>query len=187
MNITDLIRNRRTIHQFQPGNLPDEAVVRTAMAQSVWAPNHHLTQPWRFYLLGAQSKERICLLNARLVHEKFADEKQGERAAQIKLRRWREVPGWLALTCLKADDALTMQENYAACCCAAQNLMLLLWDQGIGVKWTTGTVTRTREFHDIIGADPDRDQLVGLFWYGFPATVPAAQRAPLEQMLTCRP
>ena len=182
MEIKDLIRNRRTIHQFKPGLLPDEAVVRAAMEQSVWAPNHHLTQPWRFYLLGEQSKERICLLNARLVNEK-----QGERAADIKLRRWREVPGWLALTCLKSDDAVTMQENYASCCCAAQNLMLLLWDEGIGVKWTTGAVTRTRDFHDIIGVDPDREQLVGMFWYGYPAEVPAAERLSLEQVLTRLP
>ena len=146
MEIKDLIRSRRTIHQFKPGVLPDEAVLRAAMEQAMWAPNHYSTQPWRFYLLGERSKERICRLNAGLVKEK-----QGERAADIKLRRWREVPGWLALTCLKSEDAVTMQENYASCCCVAQNLALLLWDEGIGVKWTTGAVTRTREFHDIIG------------------------------------
>ena len=179
MAIKDLIRNRRTIHQFQPDVLPDEAVLRAAMAQSVWAPNHHLTRPWRYYLLGEQGKERICLLNAQLVNEK-----QGARAADIKLRRWRAVPGWLALTCLKSDDAVTMRENYASCCCAAQNLMLLLWEQGIGVKWTTGAVTRAPEFYQVLGADPALEEVVGLFWYGFPAEIPAAERPPLEEVLT---
>ena len=97
------------------------------------------------------------------------------------------MPGWLALTCLKSDDAVTMQENYASCCCTAQNLMLLLWDEGIGVKWTTGVVTRTGEFYRIIGADPGLEELVGLFWYGFPAEVPAAQRPPLDQILSQLP
>ena len=178
MDIQDLVRSRRTIHQFKPGLLPDESVLRAALELATWAPNHYLTQPWRFYLLGGQGKERICLLNAELVREK-----QGERAAQVKLRRWREIPGWLALTCLKSDDAVTMQENYASCCCVAQNLALLLWDKGIGMKWSTGAVTRAREFYRILGADPEQEDLVGLFWYGFPAAVPAAERPPLEQFL----
>ncbi len=175
----DLIRSRRTIHQFKPGTGPDEATIRAALEQAIWAPNHYLTQPWRFYLPGAESKERICLLNAQLVNDK-----QGERAAQIKLRRWREVPGWLVLTCSKSDDEVTMRENYASCCCVAQNLMLILWDGGIGVKWTTGAVTRSLSFYDIIGADPSREEVVGLFWYGFPAEVPGAERKSLKEILT---
>ena len=179
MDIKYLVKSRRTIHQFKPDSLPDEAILRAAMEQAIWAPNHYLTQPWRFYLLGAESKERTCLLNAQLVNEK-----QGERAAQIKLRRWREVPGWLVLTCAREDDEVTMRENYASCCCVAQNLMLLLWDGGIGVKWTTGAVTRTRDFYDIIRADREQEEVVGLFWYGFPAEIPAAERKPIEQIVT---
>ena len=182
MQINELIKSRRTIHQFKPDVMPDEAVLRAAMQQSIWAPNHYSTQPWRYYLLGEQSKERICRLNAEMVKEK-----QGERAAQIKLRRWREVPGWLALTCQKADDPRTMQENYASCCCVAQNLALLLWNEGVGMKWTTGAVTETSEFYHIIGVDPNLEEIVGLFWYGFPAETPAAQRPPLEQVLTQLP
>ena len=182
MEIKDLVKNRRTIHQFKPEPVPDEVTLRAAIEQAIWAPNHYLTQPWRFYLLGAESKERICLLNSQLVNEK-----QGERAAQVKLRRWREVPGWLLLTCLKSDDEVTMRENYASCCCVAQNLMLILWDSGIGVKWTTGAVTRTRDFHDIVGADPALEEVVGLFWYGYPAEIPAAERKPLDQVLTKLP
>ena len=109
MEIKDLVKNRRTIHQFKPEPVPDEVKVRAAMEQAIWAPNHYLTQPWRFYLLGEKSKNQICLLNAELVHEK-----QGERAAEIKFKRWREVPGWLVLTCLKSDDEVTMRENYAS-------------------------------------------------------------------------
>lgn len=180
--ITGLIRSRRTIHQFQPGTRPDDATLRAALEHAVWAPNHYLTQPWRFYLPGAESKDRICLLNAQLVNEK-----QGGRAAEIKLKRWREVPGWLVLACQKSENAVTMRENYASCCCVAQNLMLILWDQGIGMKWTTGAVTRDRAFYDIIGADPSAEEVVGLFWYGFPAEIPKAERRPLDEVLTERP
>ena len=179
MEIKDLVKSRRTIHQFKPEPVPDVATIRAAMEQAIWAPNHHLTQPWMFYLLGENSKNRICLLNAELVHEK-----QGERAAEIKFKRWREVPGWLVLTCARSDDEVTMRENYASCCCVAQNLMLLLWEKGIGVKWTTGAVTRTGAFHDIIGVNREQEEVVGLFWYGFPADIPGAERKSIEQIVT---
>ena len=167
MEIKELIKSRRTIHLFKADPEPDNETICAAIEQAIWAPNHHLTQPWRFYLLGDNSKNQICLLNAELVHDK-----QGERAAEIKFKRWREVPGWLVLTCQKSDDEVTMRENYASCCCVAQNLMLILWDAGIGMKWTTGAVTRTRSFYDIIGVNRATEEVVGLFWYGFPVEIP---------------
>ena len=75
MEIKDLVKSRRTIHQFKPEPVPDEVKVRAAMEQAIWAPNHYLTQPWRFYLLGEKSKNQICLLNAELVHEKRVKER----------------------------------------------------------------------------------------------------------------
>ena len=92
--------------------------------------------------------------------------------------------GWLVLTCRKSDDEVTMRENYASCCCVAQNLMLILWDAGIGMKWTTGAVIRTRSFYDIIGVNRETEEVVGLFWYGFPVEIPGAERKSLEQVLT---
>ena len=170
MNLSELIKSRRTIHRFKAGVTPAEATLRAALEQAAWAPNHHLTQPWRFYLLGAKSKERICRLNAEQVGER-----QGERAGQLKLKRWRDMPGWLVLTCRRSSDTRVMREDYAACCCVVQNLMLLLWEEGIGMKWTTGDVIRTPAFYEIIRADPQQEEVVGLFWYGYPARVPTAQ------------
>ena len=61
------------------------------------------------------------------------------------------------------------EEDYAACACAVQNLMLYLWQAGIGVKWTTGQVTRDPRLYEILGVDGDMERVTGLFWYGYPA------------------
>ncbi len=182
MAIEDLIRERRTVHQFKPEPKPDDEIMRAAIEQAVWAPNHYLTQPWRFYLLGEDGKQRLCLLNAELVKET-----RGERAAEITLKRWREIPGWLVMTCQQSADEITRQEDYAACCCVAQNMMLLLWERGIGVKWTTGAVTRTPAFYDVIQANSETEKVVGLFFYGMPDQIPDAKRKPLERVLTKLP
>jgi len=75
------------------------------------------------------------------------------------------------------------RENYAACCCAAQNLMLHLWAHGIGVKWTTGAVTRLPEFARSLSVDEAKESVVGFFWYGAPKVVPQQKRRPVAEIV----
>lgn len=182
MNVSDAIRSRRTIHEFQRDRLPPPEIIVEAIEHAVWAPNHRLTQPWRFRLIGAETRERICRLNAELTSAR-----KGERAGELKLRRWLEVPGWLLLSCRQAGDGIQQREDFAACCCAAQLFMLRLWEQGIGVKWTTGDVTRHPEFFRIVDLDPQAESVVGLFWYGYPAEVPTGTRQPCNTFISRLP
>ena len=176
--VAAVIRSRRTIHLFAP-EPPPRATLLAALDLARWAPNHRLTEPWRFYLLGPATAEAVACLNAEIVAEK-----RGPKTAQAKRDRWLGMPGWLVVTARIAEDPLTTEENYAACCCAIQNLQLYLWSEGIGMKWGTGKVTRDPRFFDLLGIDPAEEKLVGLFWYGYPAAVPQAQRKPVEEFVT---
>ena len=155
-DIAGVIQKRRTIHNFKPNQVPPAEEILRAIDMALCAPNHHATEPWRFYLLGDDTKEKICQLNAGMIKQV-----RGEQAAQIKLDRWREIPGWLLLTCSKSTNEIRALEDYAACCCASQNMMLYLWSVGIGMKWTTGGVTRDTQFYEILGIDPDKETVVG--------------------------
>lgn len=153
-----------------------------AIELAIWAPNHHAAEPWHFYILGDEAKEKICQLNAELIRQK-----RGDQAAQMKLDRWREIPGWLVLTCDVSEQEIRARENYAACCCAAQNLMLYCWSLGIGVKWTTGEVCRDQRFDEIVGFESRHEQLVGLFWYGYPEVIPQTSRKSLDEVVRVLP
>ena len=177
-DIAEIIRQRRTVHNFKTGELPPTAEIRQAIDLAVCAPNHHATAPWRFYLIGAATKEKICQLQADLLGGARDD-----KAALAKVDRWRAIPGWLLLTSARSANEIRAAEDYAACCCAAQNLMLYLWSRGIGVKWTTGSVTREARFYEILGIDPNAENVVGLFWYGYPAEVPPGERQPAGDKL----
>lgn len=176
--IAELIKGRRTIHNFKPEPVPAKEMIVSAIDHAIWAPNHRMTEPWQFHLIGSETKDRICRLNAELVRGKH-----GDKAAEGKLKRWSEIPGWLLLTCERSDDQLREREDYAACCCVAQNLMLYLWNEGIGVKWTTGDVIRTEEFYQIVNADMTSTSVVGLFWYGYFDKLPPARRKPVAEVL----
>ena len=176
-----LIRSRRTIHLFEP-TPPPRATILEAIDLARWAPNHRLTEPWRFYLLGDATAEALAHLNAEIVTEE-----RGPEAGRKKRERWLSMPGWLVVTSRIADDPIVSQENYAACCCAIQNMHLYLWSEGIGMKWGTGKVTRHPRFFDLLGIDPDQEKLVGMFWYGYPADIPEKQRKPVEEIVTVLP
>lgn len=176
-SIAEVIRDRRTINFFKP-ELPPRQTVLDGIELARWAPNHHLTEPWRFYLLSDSIKEEIVELNARMVTEAA-----GEEAGRAKRERWRHIPGWLVVTCVRSNDELRQKEDFAACCCAVHNLALYLWSRGIGMKWTTGAVTRTEAFYDLIWVDPVVEEVVGMFWYGYPDEVPVSVRRPVSEIL----
>jgi len=176
-----IIRERRTIHVFREES-PPRAIILKALELARWAPNHHLTEPWRFYLLGEATKHALVELNAEITARD-----QGPNAAQAKLERWSKIPGWLVVTCVQSDDAVRSQEDYAACCCAIQNFQLALWEEGIGVKWTTGKLTRDPRFFEVLDISPVQERVVGMLWYGYPAVKPKTERAGLDDCVIERP
>lgn len=179
LDLAELMRSRRTIHDFITDKVPDKAMIKEAIATACWAPNHHLSEPWHFYLLGKETVTSISELNKQMLIET-----KGIEAAERKYKRWLEIPGWLVVTCQKSDDEIRYQEDYAACCCVVQNFMLYLWEKGIGTKWSTGPVTQDDRFYDLVWVNRERENLVGLIWYGYPAEIPQTIRKPLQQVLT---
>ena len=177
-DLEEVIRGRRTINLYLQTAVPGE-LVREAIEAATWAPNHHVTEPWHFYLLGSDTVERCLDLCFDIVAAN-----KGEEAAAFKREQWSGKPGWLVVTCSRSDDELLQQEDYAACAAALQNFMLYLWKAGVGSKWTTGDITRDERFFDILGIDADREFVVGLVWYGYPKITPEQKRKALRDVLT---
>lgn len=176
----EVLKARRTIDLYLQTKIP-EALVRDAVEAATWAPNHHVTEPWRFYHLGPETITRCLDLCQDIVTAKKSPE-----AGAFKRDSWSEKPGWLVVTCKHSDDPLREREDYAACAAAVQNLMLFLWQADIGSKWTTGDITRDPRFADIVGFGDD-EFVVGLIWYGYPKLTPTQARKPVDDVFIKRP
>jgi nitroreductase len=178
----EILRARRSINLFEP-----QAVGKAALLEAIslarWAPNHRLTEPWKFYIVGAETAEAIARCAARL-----DTETKGEKAGAARYARLSAIPGNFVVTSRRSDDELLDREDYAATCCAVQNLMLYLWQCGIGVKWTTGAITRERRFYELLDIDPEAERVVGFFWYGKAKLVPPERpRKPVEEIVVDLP
>lgn len=179
--LAERIRARRTINLFlkQPVS---RKLILDAIEVARWAPNHHVTEPWHFYVLGPQTIARGVELTRAIVTEA-----KGPKKGDFKADAAAERPGWLVVTCRKSADELLQQEDYASCCCAIQNLMLYLSEAGLATKWATGAMNRDPRFFELLGINPDEAFVVGLIFYGYPKITPEQKRRDVEDISTLLP
>ena len=176
--LAERIRSRRTTNMFLKQAVSKQLVL-DAIELARWAPNHHLTEPWHFYVFGDQMKAASVELTRVIVTEKKNAE-IGDHKAKIAAA----VPGWLLVTCTRNENEITEREDYASCCCAIQNLMLYLSEAGVASKWSTGPVTRDQRLFDLLGIDSDREFAVGMIWYGYPKNLPTQSRKDVGEIVT---
>ena len=176
--LAERIRSRRTtkIYLKQP---VDRKLILDAIDVARWAPNHHLTEPWHFYVLGEQ-KIQACVDLTRTVVTEIKDSKMGE----FKAKSAAAIPGWLVVTCNKSDDEILQREDYASCACAVQNLMLYLSEAGVATKWSTGPITRDARFYALLDIDTDSAFVVGIIWYGYAKITPEQSRKDVVEIIT---
>lgn len=172
------IRGRRTTKLFLKQQV-SRKLIREAIDVARWAPNHHLTEPWHFYILGPETISAAVDLTRIVVTER-KDAKIGEFKAQSAA----SIPGWLVVTCAKSPDELQQREDYASCCCAVQNLLLYLSEAGVASKWATGPITRDSRFFELLGIDSTSAFIVGLIWYGYPKMLPEQARKDVDEITT---
>ena len=177
----EVLKGRRTVNLYLHTEIPRQLVL-DAIEAATWAPNHHVTEPWRFHLMGPETVGRTVDLVREIVTEA-----KGPELGEHKAKSWAEKPGWITITCRRADDELTAQEDYAACSAAVQNFMLYLWKAGVGSKWTTGAITRDPRFLDILGIDADTEYVVGMLWFGYPKVTPQQSRQPVGDVTVEHP
>ena len=176
--LAERIRSRRTTNMFLKQKVSRDLVLQ-AIELARWAPNHHLTEPWHFYLLGDEKKAASATLIRTIVTENKTA-KMGEH----KYKAATAIPGWLVVTCQKSDDELRGREDYAACCCAVQNILLYLSEAGVASKWTTGLITRDQRFFDLLGIDAATEYVVALLWFGYPKVLPTQSRKEVAEIVT---
>lgn len=122
-----------------------------ALEAAILAPNHFLSEPWRFYQCGAETIKKFAALNADKADACLA------------------VPGMMVVTLTskhKLDEKLGL-EDHAAVSCAVQNFMLSLHAEGLASKWMTGAMGIAPEkILEAVGA-PEGEKMMAVVWFGY--------------------
>ncbi len=180
MSTHDTLLNRRTIQRYEDAPIDEEALFR-ALRAALRAPNHKLTNPWRFTRVGPQIRERLTDLGVQL---KLAKKDQPtDKQRQFYREKFGNPAELIVVSQVLDDDDFRRKEDYAAVACAIQNMCLSLWADDIGSKWATGGLTRHPKTYQWLDIDRDKEEIVGFVWVGQPQTVPDPPRDPLDEVM----
>jgi nitroreductase len=161
------IRTRRTHKAYAPEAV-DRATLDELFELARWAPNHKLTNPWRFRVLGPATLERLKAASA-------------DPVAAAKLDR---APTLVLVSATQSGDPLMDEEDVLAAATAAYVVLLAAHGRGLAGYWRTPGVLRTAEGRAALSV-PDEEHVIGLLHLGHPRQEPRVpDRAPLDAVVT---
>jgi nitroreductase len=149
VDVETAIRTRRTHKAFAPEPLP-RGQVEELLELADWAPNHHLTVPWRFRVVGPLALARL-------------KQAAGPEGA-AKLDR---CPTLVVASAVPDEDPVQSEEDVLATAVASYIVLLAAHARGLAGYWRTPGLLREREGRAAVGL-PDGERFVGLLHLGLP-------------------
>jgi len=170
MEVEEAIRGRRTHKAYRPEPVPREHLDEL-LDLAAWAPNHNLTNPWRFRVVGPAALEAL-------------KEAAGPESAS-KLDRAPTLV--VASQLVDRDDPTQDEEDHAATAAAIYIVLLAAHARGLAGYWRTPAVLREPAGRAAVGV-PDGERVLGLIHLGYPCQEKRPpERAPSSEYVTYLP
>jgi nitroreductase len=192
-DLNRLIALRRTIKplglndeaNYRPDAIPD-AIIANFLENANWAPNHGLTEPWRFTVFTGDARLALAAFLAD-AYQRLMPDAEFKPAKQEKLRRnVLAAPCVISLGMKRHPGKIPAEEEVIAVACAVQNMHLTATACGLGAFWSTNPVydhPETRRYLHL----SDEDRCLGLFFVGYPANAwPTRTPRPIAEKVEWR-
>ncbi|MGH7580756.1 MAG: nitroreductase family protein, partial [Gemmatimonadales bacterium] len=168
MDAIDAIQRRTSVRRYRSDPVPRETI-ELLLDCAVRAPNHKLTEPWRFAVVTGDAKTRLAEIRADHRLKRHDDPASAETRVRVeKVRRETlEVPAVIVVMARVHDDEVTREEDYAAVMMATANLMTAAQSLGLGTYLKTGGVMGDPRLGELIGL-PDGYRIVAMLSLGYP-------------------
>ncbi len=182
LDAIEAIRSRRSIGKLE--GTVDEASVRELIELAVLAPNHRMTEPWRFTVLRGAARERLGEVWAPIALRDLpltGDER--EAALRREAAKPARAPVLIVVSVRTDADEEVATEDFAAAAAAVQNILLAATARGLGAMWRTGGMVSAPEVKAFLGLEPS-DRIVGIVYLGRPAiAAPPAKPRTLDGVM----
>lgn len=183
MKISDAIRQRRSVRRFTDRAV-SRADIETLLDAAVLAPNHRLTQPWHFFVLGPEARTAYGLALGDRKARKIADPDAARAMRDAVAREYRALPAMIAVAVATTADPEAGEEDYAATMMGVANLGLVALEHGLGTQIRTGAILNDPAARLAMGV-ADGLRVVAVINVGEPADHPPARpRTPAAERTT---
>ena len=175
--MSQLIKERRSIRKFKSDKVSNE-ILEELLEVASYAPNHKLTQPWRFIIYKDEGSKVL----ANIMAETVANGPKKKSPEEVRAR-FESIPAHVLVVINEEANYFAREEDYAATCALIQNFQLAAWERGLGVLWKTDAFIASPTFRKGVGAKPG-EKIAALLQVGYPEVVPkAVERVDISERI----
>jgi nitroreductase len=183
MNVLEAIAQRRSIKKFSDRAVSRAEIERMLDAAAV-APNHRMTQPWRFFVLGPEARRAYGAALGDRKARRMTDADAGRMVRDKVAGEHAALPAMIAVAMTEDENPEIRTEDYAAVMMAVQNINLAALALGLGTHIKTGAVMDDPAAKAAAGV-PDELRIVAIINVGEPAEAPSPrERKPAADLTT---
>jgi len=162
VDVDTAIRTRRTHKAYGSEPVPREEL-EALLDLARWAPNHHLTAPWRFRVVGPRTLDRLK-----------------EAAGPENAAKLERAPTLVVASAVLTGDPERDDEDLLATGVASYIVLLAAHARGLAGYWRTPGFLRQDGGREAVGLPPE-ERFVGLLHLGYPRQEqPPPQRPPAD-------
>ena len=178
------IKERRSIGKVTT-EVPPRELIWQLLEAGTWAPNHHLTEPWRFVVLEGDARVALGKVMGAVDAARHDDPEKGAEAADKTARKPLRAPYVIAVG-VEPDPSAPEIEELCSGAAAAQNMLLAAEALGLAAIWRSGWIAFAPEIRHHLGFSAS-GRVLGFIYVGFAAgEKPTRARRPAGQVTSWR-
>lgn len=183
MDITEVIRGRRSLGRVKDTPVEREKI-ETMLESAVWAPNHHRTEPWKFFVLSGEGRKPLSRALREVARGRVDDPESAEGKKRIEKisKKPFAAPTVIVVALSPSDNPKAIYiEDVCAVAAATQNMLLTAHSLGLGAIWRSGPIYNTPQVKEHFGLLED-EEILGLVFVGEPdMTKNNVKRIPFDE------
>ena len=167
--IEKIIKERRNVRAFKNKTIPKK-VISKIIEMGIWAPNHRMTEPWKFIIIQKNSEKRL-LISKKI--EKYIKENSSnnnsetvQKIADKAKAEFESCPVIMYVCSSVGKNEEETLENYSSTSIAIQNMALYSWAVGVGIGWSTGKPIKVKGLKKMLEV-PDSSIIAGCLYMGY--------------------
>lgn len=169
MNIHEAIKTRRSIPLVTEQTVP-EHLIEQIIEAGTYAPNHHKSEPWRFFVLRGDGRKKLGKVLGEITRSQQEEPLSEDSLAKIERseRNPLRAPVIIAVGVEPGvEDKIIEKEEFAAVSSAVQNMLLTAHALGLGAVWRTGAICYNPKVRDFFGLS-EKGEISAFIYLGYP-------------------
>ncbi|UOQ93487.1 nitroreductase [Halobacillus shinanisalinarum] len=184
MDVLEAIKTRRSVGLVSEKPVPQD-LLEQILEAGTWAPCHHRTEPWRYFVLTGEGRKPLGEALAKIAERDMEDPstESNQKKLAKRLKKPFRAPTVIVVAAEPTDDPKVLaKEEYGAVYSSIQNMLLAAHALGLGGFWRTGKPTYDPLMQDLFGLSKD-GEVLGFLYIGFPEKdLPAGDRKHINDV-----